>query len=84
MKYFSEITEKLYDTIPELEVAEEAFHAAELEKERKKQEQETLKLEVDKAVNKAAKLIENYRKKYGRYDIELKHIPGFTMWPFNF
>ena len=81
MKYYSELTTEMYDTIEELENAE-CLHkqkVAELEAARK--EQECARAEVDEAVNKANDLIKEYVREYGIYSYDGNLIIGHKFWP---
>lgn len=58
MKYYSELTTEMYDTIKELEVAElEALY----------KEQDRERAEVNEAVKKVIDLIKEFEDKYGIY-----------------
>lgn len=62
MKYFSELTGEIFDTVDELKKAEEEIQKKNLEKERASKE-------IDEAYNKAVQAWENYlevSKKYKR------------------
>lgn len=58
MKYYSELTTEMYDTIKELEAAElEALY----------KEQDRARAEVNEAVKKVIDLIKEFEVKYGIY-----------------
>lgn len=76
MKYYSEITDKFYDSVDELNIDEKCVHEEELEFQRKEQERKA-KAEADakkkadalKRIDDAyiayAKAVDDYRKEYG-------------------
>lgn len=68
MKFYSEITEKLYDTPEELQVEEEKIRTEAAAAEQREMERINAKAEVDEAINNAKQLINAYIDKYGSYD----------------
>lgn len=68
MKFYSEITEKLYDTPEELQAEEEKFHAEAMVAEQREIERINAKAEVDEAINNAKQLMDAYIDKYGSYE----------------
>lgn len=76
MKYYSEMTDKVYDSVDELEADEKRVNEAKLERERKEQERlikaeadakkkaEALK-RIDDAYIAYTKAVDDYRKEYG-------------------
>lgn len=76
MKYYSEMTDKVYDSVDELNADEKRVHEEELEFQRREQERKA-KIEADakkkadalKRIDDAylayAKAVEDYRKEYG-------------------
>ena len=68
MKYYSELTTEMYDTIKELEAAElEALY----------KEQDRARAEVNEAVKKVIDLIKEFEVKYGiyTYNVHLVKLP---------
>ena len=76
MKYYSEMTDKVYDSVDELNADEKRVHEEELEFQRREQERkakteaeakkkaDALK-RIDDAYLAYAKAVEDYRKEYG-------------------
>lgn len=67
MKFYSEITKKLYDTSKELKEAEAEFREKEEEKERMKSQRAERAKEVEDAYKKANDLLEAFIKDYGSF-----------------
>ena len=76
MKYYSEMTDKVYDSVDELNADEKRVHEEELESQRREQERRA-KVEaeakkkadaikrIDDAYLAYAKAVEDYRKEFG-------------------
>lgn len=76
MKYYSEMTDKVYDSVDELNADEKRIHEEELESQRREQERRA-KVEaeakkkadaikrIDDAYLAYAKAVEDYRKEFG-------------------
>ena len=76
MKYYSEMTDKVYDSVDELNADEKRIHEEELEFQRREQERKA-KVEaeakkktdalkrIDDAYLAYAKAVEDYRKEFG-------------------
>lgn len=76
MKYYSEMTDKVYDSVDELDADEKRVNEAKLERERREQER-LIKAEADakkkadalKRIDDAyiayTKAVDDYRKEYG-------------------
>ena len=76
MKYYSEMTDKVYDSVDELNADEKRIHEEELESQRREQERrakadaeakkkaDALK-RIDDAYLAYAKAVEDYRKEFG-------------------
>ena len=75
MKYYSEMTDKVYDSVDELNADEKRVHEEELEFQRREQERkakveaEAKKADALKRIDDAylayAKAVEDYRKEFG-------------------
>ena len=68
MKFYSEITEKLYDTPEELQAEEEKIRTEATAAEQREMERINAKAEVDEAIKNAKQLMDAYVDKYGSYD----------------
>jgi hypothetical protein len=68
MKFYSEITEKLYDTLEDLEAAEQKVNEEAKAAEEREMERINAKAEVDEAIKHAKQLMDAYIDKYGSYD----------------
>lgn len=77
MKFYSEITEKLYDTPEELQAEEEKFRAEATAAEERTMKYITCKKEVDDAIDNARKLLNEFIRDWGSYsykaNVELKN-----------
>lgn len=67
MKFYSEITKKMYDSVEELDAAEKAVHVAEAEKATMKATVDTAFDKVVNADNEYRKVLHEYLEKYGSY-----------------
>ena len=76
MKYYSEMTDKVYDSVDELNADEKRVHEEELESQRREQERKAKvdaeakkKADAIKRIDDAylayAKAVEDYRKEFG-------------------
>lgn len=71
MKYYSEVTQKMYDTVEELEKSEKQVNEQNKQKEEKKKELDEAIEAVHIAQTKANKLLAEYCRKYGAYETKL-------------
>lgn len=67
MKFYSEITEKLYDTPEELQVEEERVRTEAMVAEQREMERINAQIEINEAIENVKKLIKEYTEKYGSY-----------------
>lgn len=81
MKYYSELTTEMYDTIEELDAAECEHKRQVAELEAAHKEKERARAEVDEAVKKATDLIKEYVREYGIYSYNGQLINGHKFWP---
>lgn len=65
MKYFSEITEKLYDSQEELVAAEKKIADEKAAAEKKELERKKDSEKIEKSIDNTQKLIDEFEKKYG-------------------
>lgn len=79
MKYYSEVTNKVYDTPEELEVAEKEVLEAEAQKKERIAKRTERAKEVENAYAKAAEaqreaneILENFLKDYGSFHTTIK------------
>ena len=82
MKFYSELTTELYDTIEELDAAECEHKRQVAELENAKREQEQRKAEIDEAIKKTSDLIQDYVRDYGFYSHNGHTVNGHMFWPF--
>ena len=87
MKYYSEKTEKLYDSKKDLDAAEKEFDEVELKEKQKKEERATRAKEVNaaydtyiEAYKKYQEVLKEFIKDYGSYHDDL--FDYFFKWPF--
>ena len=77
MKYYSEITEKLYDTPEELQVEEEKARTEAMAAEQREMERINAKAEIEEAIERTRKLINDYTHNWRPYsykaNVELKN-----------
>ena len=67
MKYYSEITEKLYDTLEALQAEEEKIRTEAVAAEQREVERINAQIEINEAIENVKKLIREYTEKYGRF-----------------
>lgn len=67
MKYYSEKTQKIYNSEKELLAAEEKLNKQELEAEAKRKERSKRAKEVEDAYNKYQELLKKFINDYGSY-----------------
>ncbi len=79
MKYYSEITKKIYDTKDELIKAETEVVKAKSDREVKAKEVEKLIKEATEATKKANKALDDFVKEYGSFKTTIKDSP-YSFW----
>ena len=67
MKFYSEITEKLYDTPEELQIEEERVRTEAVAAEQREMERINREAEIDKAIDDTRKMINDFVKDYGYF-----------------
>ena len=75
MKYYSEITKKIYDTKEDLVKAEVEVTKAKSDREVKAKEVEKLIKEATEATKKANKALSDFVKQYGSFKTTIKDTP---------
>ena len=73
MKFYSEITEKLYDTPEELQAEEEKFHAECAAAEERTMKYIIREKEVNDAIDNARKLLNEFVRDYGKFRLNKKN-----------
>lgn len=73
MKFYSEITEKLYDTPEELQAEEETVRTEAMAAEERTMKYITCKKEVDDAIDNARKLLNEFVRDYGKFRLNKKN-----------
>ena len=82
MKFYSELTTELYDSIEELDAAECEHKRQVAELENAKRAQEERKAEVDEAIKRASDLIQDYIRDYGYFSHNGYTVNNSLFWPF--
>ena len=73
MKFYSEITEKLYDTPEELQVEEEKLRAECTAAEERTMKYIAREKEVNDAIDNARKLLNEFVRDYGKFRLNKKN-----------
>ena len=75
MKFWSELTEQLYNTPEELQEAEEKVRIEAMAAEQYQIDKAMAEKEINESIEKTRELIDNYVEKYGTfsYNVELPH-----------
>ena len=73
MKFYSEITEKLYDTPEELQTEEEKFRAETAAAEERTMKYIAREKEVNDAIDNARKLLNEFVRDYGKFRLNKKN-----------
>ena len=88
MKYYSEITKDVYETVDALEEAEAkkkeelaAFEKEKAEKKRRAEEVSAAFAEVKEAQTKANKLLDDFCKDYGAYHTTIRNPEEMLRFP---
>lgn len=76
MKYYSEVTKNLYDSLEECEIAEEKYYTEKREREAKSKEKEIRKQSIQEHINNIMSAIEEYYETYGECDFTFKFPEG--------
>lgn len=72
MKYYSQLTKKLYDTQAELQKAEIAMTKSKADRAERAKEVEKALKEATEASKKANKLLQDFVKDYGHFNTTIK------------
>ena len=84
MKYYSEITKKVYDTEDELKKAELAVENKKSAREKEAKEVEKLCKEAAAASDKAKKALADFNKKYGTFHTSVNATDGNSLFDLFF
>lgn len=78
MRYYSDMLNKVFDSVAELNKAETVEELKRQESTKKAAEQKKDREAVDAAIDHATKVLTDYIKKYGSYDILADLFPSFS------
>lgn len=78
MRYYSDMLNKVFDSVAELNKAETAEELKRQESTKRAAEQKKDKEAVEAAIDHATEILTDYIKKYGSYDIIANLFPSFS------